>query len=52
MEITRPALDPSLGVHAWIDRRRREFDRTSPAVRVIGAVGWAAFVVSALTRLA
>jgi phage tail sheath protein FI len=51
MEITRPALDTSFGLHAWIDRRRGEFDRTSTAVRVMGAVGWAAFVVSAVARL-
>jgi hypothetical protein len=51
MEITRPALDTSLGVQTWIERRRREFDRTSVAVRVIGAVGWAALALSAVTRL-
>jgi hypothetical protein len=51
MEITRPALETSPGVQAWIDRRRGEFDRTPVALRVIGAVGWAALAVSVIARL-
>jgi hypothetical protein len=51
MEITRPAFDTSLGAHAWVDRRRDEFHRTSMPIRVIGVLGWAALLVSALARL-
>ena len=51
MEITRPTIDTSFGVHAWIDRRRDEYERTSKSVRVIGVVGWTGLALSALMRL-
>lgn len=35
-------------MQTWIDRRRSEFHRTSPALRVTGAIGWSLMAVIAL----
>jgi hypothetical protein len=48
MQISRAGISSESTVQAWIDRRRDEYQRTSTALRVTGAVGWGLVALVAL----